>query len=128
VNFANGMLNLTSWLGNVIMPTVAGLFAAAAIFNFTKGRNYQHLAYASLASLMCSGLPSSTNSQAAAKMASSPWESIGLMSRKPSSRISGTALFGTMPKESSCVNASSVSPSSTAKANRFLCVTSGSNM
>jgi hypothetical protein len=56
VNFANGMLNLTSWLGNVIMPTVAGLFAAAGIFNFTKGRNYQHLAYASLASLMCSGL------------------------------------------------------------------------
>jgi hypothetical protein len=56
MNFANGMLNLTSWLGNVIMPTVAGLFAAAAIFNFTKGRNYQHLAYAALASLMCSGL------------------------------------------------------------------------
>jgi len=27
VNFANGMLNLTNWLGNVIMPTVAGLFA-----------------------------------------------------------------------------------------------------
>jgi hypothetical protein len=56
MNFVNGMLNLTSWLGNVIMPTVAGLFAAAAIFNFTKGRNYQHLAYAALASLMCSGL------------------------------------------------------------------------
>ncbi len=42
MNFANGMLNLTNWLGNVIMPTVAGLFAAAAIFNFTKGRSYQH--------------------------------------------------------------------------------------
>ena len=56
MNFANGMLNLTNWLGNVIMPTVAGLFAAAAIFNFSKGRSYQHLAYAALASLMCSGL------------------------------------------------------------------------
>jgi hypothetical protein len=56
MNFANGMLNLTNWLGNVIMPIAAGLFAAAAIFNFTKGRNYQHLAYAALASLMCSGL------------------------------------------------------------------------
>src|ERR1700732_5627955 len=56
MNLSNGMLNLTNWLGNVIMPTVAGLFAAAAIFNFTKGRNYQHLAYAALASLMCSGL------------------------------------------------------------------------
>jgi hypothetical protein len=56
MNFANGMLNLTSWLGNIIMPTVAGLFAAAAIFNLTKGRNFQHLGYAALASLMCSGL------------------------------------------------------------------------
>jgi len=56
MNFANGILNLANWLGNVIMPTVAGLFAAAAIFHFSKGRNYQHLAYAALASLMCSGL------------------------------------------------------------------------
>jgi membrane-bound metal-dependent hydrolase YbcI (DUF457 family) len=56
MNFAHGMLNLTNWLGNVIMPTLAGLFAAAAIFHFSKGRNFQHLAYASLASLMCSGL------------------------------------------------------------------------
>ena len=56
MNFANGMLNLTNWLGNVIMPTVAALFAAAAIYHFTKGRQYQHLVYAALASLMCSGL------------------------------------------------------------------------
>jgi hypothetical protein len=56
MNFANGLLNLTNWLGNVIMPTVAGLFAAAAIYHFSKGRHYQHLAYAALASLMCSGL------------------------------------------------------------------------
>jgi hypothetical protein len=56
VNFANGLLNLTSWLGNVIMPTMAGLFAAAAIYHFSKGRHFQHLACAALASLMCSGL------------------------------------------------------------------------
>ena len=56
MSLANGLLNLTSWLGNVIMPTVAGLFAAAAIFHFSKGRSYQHLAYAALASMMCSGL------------------------------------------------------------------------
>src|SRR6266849_9105694 len=56
VNFAKGMLNLTNWLGNVIMPTVAGLFAAAAIYSFSKARPYQHFAYAALASLMCSGL------------------------------------------------------------------------
>src|SRR5437588_10569012 len=38
------------------MPTVVGLFAAAAIYHFSKGRNYQNLAYAAMASLMCSGL------------------------------------------------------------------------
>jgi len=56
MSLSSGLLNLTSWLGNVIMPTLAGLFAAAAIFHFSKGRNYEHLAYSALASLMCSGL------------------------------------------------------------------------
>ena len=36
VNLSNGLLNLTNWLGNVIMPTMAGLFAAAAIYRFSK--------------------------------------------------------------------------------------------
>jgi hypothetical protein len=39
VNLANGLLNLTNWVGNVIMPTVAGLFGAAAIYHFSKGRH-----------------------------------------------------------------------------------------
>ena len=56
MNLSNGLLNLTNWLGNVIMPTMAGLFAAAAIYRFSKGHPYQHLGYAALASLMCSGL------------------------------------------------------------------------
>lgn len=56
MSLSNGILSLTSWLGNVIMPTLAGLFAAAAVFHFSKGRNYQHFAYAAMASLMCSGL------------------------------------------------------------------------
>ncbi len=36
MNLSNGLLNLTNWLGNVIMPTMAGLFAAAAIYRFSK--------------------------------------------------------------------------------------------
>ncbi|HEY1462405.1 MAG TPA: hypothetical protein VGF44_03185 [Terriglobales bacterium] len=56
MNFANGILNLTNWLGNIIMPTLAGLFAAAAVFHFSKGRTYQHYVNSALASLMCSGL------------------------------------------------------------------------
>ena len=30
MSLSNGLLNLTNWLGNVIMPTLAGLFAARA--------------------------------------------------------------------------------------------------
>lgn len=56
MSFANGLLNLTNWLGNVIMPTMAGLFATAAIYRFSKAQTYSHLGYAALASLLCSGL------------------------------------------------------------------------
>ena len=56
MNFNNGVLNLTNWLGNVIMPTMAGLFAAGAIYRFSKAQPYSHLGYAALASLLCSGL------------------------------------------------------------------------
>ena len=51
-----GILNLTNWAGNVIMPTLAGLFGAAAIYRFGKAQPWQHRAWAGLASLMCSGL------------------------------------------------------------------------
>ena len=54
--FENGLLHLTNWTGNVIMPTVAGLFAAAAIYRFSKAQPYTHASYAALAALMCSGL------------------------------------------------------------------------
>jgi hypothetical protein len=52
----SGILNLTNWLGNLLMPTVAGLFFAAAIWHFSKGMHYQHYSYAGFAALMCSGL------------------------------------------------------------------------
>lgn len=54
--FANGLLNLTNWAANVIMPTIAGLFLAAAIYRYSKAHPYSHLGYAAFASLMCSGL------------------------------------------------------------------------
>ncbi len=51
-----GILNLTNWLGNVIMPTLAGLFFAAAIYTFSKGLHWSRYAHAGFASLMCSGI------------------------------------------------------------------------
>jgi hypothetical protein len=54
--FERGMLNLTNWAGNVIMPTLAGLMFAAAVYRFSKGQPYSHLSWGGFASLMCSGL------------------------------------------------------------------------
>ncbi|PYY25018.1 MAG: hypothetical protein DMG62_00115 [Acidobacteria bacterium] len=54
--FESGLLNLTNWAGNVIMPTLAGLFFAAAIYHFSKGQPYSHLSWSGFAALMCSGL------------------------------------------------------------------------
>jgi hypothetical protein len=51
-----GILNLTNWLGNVIMPTLAGLFFAAAIYTFTRGLHWPRFAHAGFAALMCSGI------------------------------------------------------------------------
>jgi hypothetical protein len=54
--FENGLLNLTNWAGNVIMPTLAGLLFAAAVYRFSKAQPYAHLSWGGFASLMCSGL------------------------------------------------------------------------
>ncbi len=54
--FSTGILNLTNWVANVIMPTLAGLFFAAGIYRFSKAQGHAQLFYAGFASLMCSGL------------------------------------------------------------------------
>ena len=37
MTFLNGITNLTNWMGNVIMPTVAGLFFALAVIRYARG-------------------------------------------------------------------------------------------
>ena len=56
MTFLNGITNLTNWLGNVIMPTVAGLFFALAIIRYARGYAHQYIAWAGLLCLMVSGL------------------------------------------------------------------------
>ena len=56
MSFYNGILNLTNWGGNVILPTLAGLFIAIAIIQFSKGSAYQHAMYGGFLCLMASGL------------------------------------------------------------------------
>jgi hypothetical protein len=56
VSFYNGFLNFTNWSGNVILPTLAGLFFALAILRFSKGYPYSHALYGGLMALAASGL------------------------------------------------------------------------
>jgi hypothetical protein len=58
MSFYHGILNLTNWAGNVIMPTLGALFIAFAVVQFARG--YHHLystwAWGGLMCLMVSGL------------------------------------------------------------------------
>ena len=56
MDFYTGILNLTNWTGNVILPTLAGLFFCFAVICFSKGRDYHHWMYGGFLSLMASGL------------------------------------------------------------------------
>ena len=48
--------NLASWAGNTMMPTMAGLFFAGAVYRYSKGGQFEQLLYGGFASLMCSGM------------------------------------------------------------------------
>jgi hypothetical protein len=39
MSFLNGITHLTNWMGNVIMPTVAGLFFALAVVRYATAWN-----------------------------------------------------------------------------------------
>ena len=56
MDFLRGFTNLTNWLGNVILPTLAGLFFAIAIFRFARGSSHGYAPYAGFLCLMVSGL------------------------------------------------------------------------
>ena len=56
MSFENGLLNLTNWLGNVIMPTLAGLLFAVAIVRYAKGYPWNYSMWAAVAALCVSGL------------------------------------------------------------------------
>jgi hypothetical protein len=57
MTFLTGITNLTNWLGNVIMPTLAGLFFAFAVLRYARGYPNQCIAWAEPMCLMVSGLP-----------------------------------------------------------------------
>ena len=56
MSFTNGILNLTNWAGNVILPTLAGLFFAIAVLKFARSEPSAVSMYGGLLCLMASGL------------------------------------------------------------------------
>ena len=56
MSFSNGILNLTNWVGNVILPTLAGLFFVIAVLRFSRGLAHYPAMYGGFLCLMGSGL------------------------------------------------------------------------
>lgn len=56
MSFTNGILNLTNWAGNVILPTLAGLFLAITVLKFARSEPYAASMYGGFLCLMVSGL------------------------------------------------------------------------
>ena len=56
MSFTNGILNLTNWTANLILPTLAGLFFAIAIVKFARSESYGAQMYGGFLCLMASGL------------------------------------------------------------------------
>ena len=48
--------NLASWAGNTMMPTLAGLFFAGAVYRYSNGGASEPLLYGGFGSLLCSGI------------------------------------------------------------------------
>lgn len=56
MSFDGAITNLASWGGNTIMPTLSGMFFAAAVYRYSKSGPFEHMLYGGFASLMCSGM------------------------------------------------------------------------
>jgi hypothetical protein len=56
MSFDGAVTNLASWVGNTMIPTMAGAFFAGAVYRYSKGGNFEQLIYGGFASLMCSGI------------------------------------------------------------------------
>jgi hypothetical protein len=56
MSFDGAITNLASWAGNTMMPTMAGMFFAGAVYRYSKSGPFEQFLYGGFASLMCSGI------------------------------------------------------------------------
>ncbi|HLJ89612.1 MAG TPA: hypothetical protein VKZ53_22570 [Candidatus Angelobacter sp.] len=79
MSFDHGILNLTNWVGNVMMPTMAAVFVILGILQFSKGRDSSHSLYGVFGCLCVSGLTRAIETFAAQRAFDDPdrfWMSI----------------------------------------------------
>jgi hypothetical protein len=55
-SFDQGLLNMTNWVGNGVMPLLAALWIALGIYRFSRGGDFERYIWAALGSLSVSGL------------------------------------------------------------------------
>ncbi len=48
MNFLTGLTNLTNWVANVIMPTLAGLMFVIAVLRLSRNAPFQYAMYVSV--------------------------------------------------------------------------------
>ena len=55
-SFDQGVLNMTNWVGNGVMPLLAALMIALGIYRFSRGGDFERYVWGALGSLSVSGL------------------------------------------------------------------------
>lgn len=55
-SFVQGLLRMTSWMGNAAMPVIAALLIAYAVYKFARGEDFERCIWGCLAALSVSGL------------------------------------------------------------------------
>jgi hypothetical protein len=55
-SFDHGLLNMTNWVGNGVMPVLAALMIALGIYRFSRGGDFERWVWGALGALSVSGL------------------------------------------------------------------------
>ena len=55
-SFDQGLLSMTSWVGNSVMPIIAALMVAYAVWKFSRGEDFERVMWGCLGALSVSGL------------------------------------------------------------------------
>ena len=55
-SFDQGLLNMTNWIGNGVMPLLAGLMIALGIYKFSRGGDFERYIWGAMGALSVSGL------------------------------------------------------------------------